>query len=236
MRLSIWQQFSSNNSSHFTIVGVFPSAQEAQQASEKIREIMAKIDQWHTDHPEWSEEIFNQDEGVSEIEKQLAQTYQINWERPMLWAWNYKMLVQDNFLVMLPEWGADSGAHPIDKLLAKLGAEVGVDGDVGETMHEQYGIVRFEITCVAPDEAAVAFLTTHAIYKAKILPIPGSQSVQVIIAPRRFEYWAYFDSKPELFTLVDMLKKRGLTQIEVKLTSHLVDGHGYDMLDDNLVE
>ncbi|MBZ0287955.1 MAG: hypothetical protein K8I30_10100 [Anaerolineae bacterium] len=236
MKISLWQQFSSNNSSHFTIVGVFPSPEAAQDASEKVRAIMGKIDQWHIDHPAESEAIFNQGgQGeISEVEEQLAQTYDIHWDQPMLWAWNYKMLVQDNIVLLLPEWGADSGAHPIDKLLRKLGADVAVDGDVGEMMYEQYGIVRFEVTCIAPDEAAAAFLVNHAIYKAKVLPIPGSTSLQVKLAPRRFDYSAHFDERPELFTLIDMLKKRGLQQIEVKLSSQLVDVFDYDDLGDEL--
>src|SRR5687767_9411950 len=43
MRVSIWQQFSSNHSSSFTVVGEFESVEEAQKAGGIFSDIMRRI-------------------------------------------------------------------------------------------------------------------------------------------------------------------------------------------------
>lgn len=48
MRISIWQQFSSNHSSGFTVVGEFATRSEAENAANKIREILYRLKDWHT--------------------------------------------------------------------------------------------------------------------------------------------------------------------------------------------
>jgi len=45
MRLSIWQQFSSNHSANFEIVGTFKTEELAHQAAEELREISRAIAQ-----------------------------------------------------------------------------------------------------------------------------------------------------------------------------------------------
>src|SRR5262245_24300638 len=100
MRVSIWRQFSSNNSSRFTIVGVFESSQKANSAAEKLREIFSQIEAWYKEHPKEAEEIAESGgEEISEIEKQLGAQYNIAWDRAMLWAWNYRMKTLDQVVI-----------------------------------------------------------------------------------------------------------------------------------------
>jgi uncharacterized lipoprotein YehR (DUF1307 family) len=47
MKLSIWQQFSSNHSANFTTVGQFESAEWAQEALKEVQEIIQNIAWWH---------------------------------------------------------------------------------------------------------------------------------------------------------------------------------------------
>ncbi len=46
MKLSIWRQFSSNHSGNFTIIGRFSTAEEAEIAAAKIRDIWLQIADW----------------------------------------------------------------------------------------------------------------------------------------------------------------------------------------------
>ena len=43
MKLSIWQQFSSNHSNTFTVVGEFPTKTEALSAANKLRQLLEAI-------------------------------------------------------------------------------------------------------------------------------------------------------------------------------------------------
>ena len=47
MRISIWQQFSSNHSSSFTIIGTFENSEAAQRAAIEFRAILEKIVGWY---------------------------------------------------------------------------------------------------------------------------------------------------------------------------------------------
>jgi hypothetical protein len=44
MRVSIWQQFSSNHSSSFTVVGQFASVEEANAAAKEFRELLVQVE------------------------------------------------------------------------------------------------------------------------------------------------------------------------------------------------
>jgi hypothetical protein len=43
MRISIWQQFSINNSSSFTVVGVFETPEAARRAADEVRKIIEPV-------------------------------------------------------------------------------------------------------------------------------------------------------------------------------------------------
>jgi|GEM_PF-5691358 len=54
MRLSMWQQYSANHSSDFTLVGEFKTPEEAQKAGEKLHNLVKSIEAWHREHnPEY---------------------------------------------------------------------------------------------------------------------------------------------------------------------------------------
>ena len=52
----------------------------------------------------------------------MAELHRIDWQYPILWPGNYTMEVFDRFIFLHNNWGADSGAEPVDQLLRKLGA------------------------------------------------------------------------------------------------------------------
>jgi hypothetical protein len=133
MKVSIWQQFSSNHSAHFTIVGIFRSPDDAANSAQQLRDFLDDLLRWHEDHPDESQEMREHNiEGViTGPEKKAATEYSIEWTYPVLWMDNYFLDVFDRFIFVSNNWGADSGAEPVDQLIRKLGAdEVFVSGSM----------------------------------------------------------------------------------------------------------
>jgi len=225
VRISVWQQFSSNHSSRLTIMGVFESSEKAQEASEKLRDTFSHIDAWYKSHPEAGEAIFESGgEDVSEIEQQLGAQYNINWNRAMLWAWNYRLKILDQVIVISQEFGADSGVHPIDQLLERLGGKVGVDGDV--IWYERVARTMIEIDCDAPNEAvAQNILKTQS---GDYAQIADSLRVKLHIEPFRLNYSPLVMSEPELFDLMNLLKSHGCQNIDVQFTEERKDGEYFE--------
>jgi hypothetical protein len=57
MKLSIWQQWSSNHSANFTVVGVFETSDAARDAKERLMTIFNDILAWANEHPDEAKEI-----------------------------------------------------------------------------------------------------------------------------------------------------------------------------------
>jgi hypothetical protein len=78
MKLSLWQQFSSNHSGSYTIVGAFDTPEVAQNAHRVIQQMMREIDTWNRQHPPdaWRPNV---------IEEQYGKMYAIDWQEPIDW-------------------------------------------------------------------------------------------------------------------------------------------------------
>lgn len=181
MKLSVWQQFSSNHSASFTIVAQFETAELAEVAGEEMRTMLFEISNW------WSEQE-NQDEiedyvrqngGLSAPEKQYAVKYQIEeWGqgRNGVLDWVQSKSAVDAVsvferLVIVNQAKSETdtwaGARPFDEILRKLGAKVAVDGEGLETY------LAMNLRCNAPDKA-----TAETICKtAKLEQIRGVEMI-----------------------------------------------------------
>ena len=164
MRISIWQQFSSNHSADFRIVSVFKTPEDAQKAAEELKRVLKKLADWHSDptnQPLLSEigDSFARDQDnrlhiPPEIE--LDDQYGIGFSyEPLDWLWDVSQVVEtiaiyqsivyfSNDPHMRRTW---SGEEPFDRLLEKLGGETYVAG--GRTEDEFW----LQVTTVAPDES-----------------------------------------------------------------------------------
>jgi hypothetical protein len=94
VKLSIWQQFSSNHSGWFWVVGTFETIEQAQNSYEDIRQMLFSIDKWHRDHREESSALQragNTNPVPSEVE--FAAKYQVRWPATIDWTnWaNYNL-------------------------------------------------------------------------------------------------------------------------------------------------
>src|SRR4051794_26197451 len=89
MRISIWQQFSSNHSSNFMLVGEFISTEAATNAANVLRQIAQSIDRWYLDHEEVRERLLEDRlEVPTEVELQICAQYGIENVQAVDWLAN----------------------------------------------------------------------------------------------------------------------------------------------------
>jgi len=87
MRIKIWQEFSSNNSARFTVVGIFETASAAQTATDKLMNMIRSILDWYqkSENAGLQEQWDSMPPSPPEI--QIAKQYNINWSPISLdWA------------------------------------------------------------------------------------------------------------------------------------------------------
>jgi hypothetical protein len=78
MKITLWQQFSSNHSASFDIVGKFESAEKAERAAEELRDMLRKIliaRQQEGDQSWWATGT------LSPMEQELRQKYNVQWSQ-----------------------------------------------------------------------------------------------------------------------------------------------------------
>ena len=173
MKLTIWQQFSSNHSGFFWIVGRFETVPDAQAAYNELREILFDIDKWHRDNPEAIQEAWQSGNYKSlPPEQTYATKYQVEWPHTIDWtSWasygyysdadaqqNSAKLIDAairtvgcNVFVSNPHqtWMT---VEPFQGILGSLGAEtVGYDLDIVES--EKIEDIKFRVvfSFSAPD-------------------------------------------------------------------------------------
>jgi hypothetical protein len=106
MRITIWQQFSSNHSSFFSITGTFKTFQEAQLAYDELRRILFEIDEWHRQYPAESKAAYQINEPrPTPPESKIANEYQIEWVNRIDWAaWaNYYLVDHSTYRTTLTD-------------------------------------------------------------------------------------------------------------------------------------
>lgn len=163
MRISIWQQFSSNHSANYDVVGTFASEKEAQQVAEKFKQIFLAIKNW------WWNSGLSQDEfqrwfdhveigQPTPIELELGEEYGIEWKHGLNWfswvSWEHSDLpisvFEKSVFIQNPHWYLWYGPQPLNQLMEIFGAEVAVAADECRTYPDTCLLTN--LACLAPDE------------------------------------------------------------------------------------
>lgn len=140
MKISIWQQFSSNHSASFTVVGEFESPERAKEVADELRAIVAIIASFWDDLDEagkkdWRATI--EQGGVTPPEEKFRDKYQVEWARSfygnlggidwLRFGVGHAMeAVGNHGCYVTVENTADTwvGPKPFDDILEKLGGKV----------------------------------------------------------------------------------------------------------------
>ena len=224
MKVSIWQQFSSNHSASFAIVGHFRSATDAHEVADQLRE--------------WMTRIFWQggNRGIlTTTEKEISSTYEIDWYKNGL-DWNgipenidhVVQQIQNAVFLMCPLETYDDH-QPFVDLINKMGAYQIISFE-GANLYQ----IVIELTCKAPDETTAVHFEEHTQEQLE-KPFPGrkhlwSSSERVYGAARvvegavqrngsnlemRFEFFRALD----VCRLLHFLENNGYAEIQYRLTN-----------------
>jgi hypothetical protein len=150
MKISIWQQFSSNHSSNFTVVGRFESPEAAETAAAQLRQ--------------WFSQIMNEPrlpETPKPTEWEISVNYNLEWY-PEGMHWNGMPLLEhiirrvgDDVFITTSGYETYDSPIPFVGLMWKIGARRANYAE-GEHIY-----ICIHLTCTAPDEATAVSFYDH---------------------------------------------------------------------------
>ncbi len=231
MRVSIWRQFSSNHSSHFTVVGEFPTEAEAREALERFREIFQAIFDWFAFHddPFWTTaQPPNSSKLPSPPELDFARRYNVDWDDEGI-DWlsndlnnNLLQIGRNAFIsVDFETWQQPT---LIKDLMAKFGGIV-------KTQISEKTYLSVHLTCNFPNEAHAQTLVQQAepyfiSAMGKREPWKRKEEYESLGAQGRIKCdgqkiiidCQFFEIETGLPVMIEWLQKAGATDITYTLT------------------
>jgi len=158
MKISIWQQFASNHSAAFTVVGQFQDLDSATKAAKVVRDAVKSISDWYALHPDIKQLVINgQQKAPTEAELEISRKFGVPTYRALDWLATYTdtpdtlEIVREygNLIFVTTEtWRSLTGwagATLFDDLVKKLTQNVFIS-------QEDSFQLLVSLTCVAPDE------------------------------------------------------------------------------------
>jgi hypothetical protein len=154
MRLSIWNQFSSNHSSSYLIVGRFNAVDKATQAQNTLHDIFTEINEWFERPENEPFTHYGWSDPPTPIEAELIRKYNLETDNTMGLGGDdvrHSLSVQatDNLVhLYIDETTGLDEHYPLGDLMLRMGAEhviraFAVDGN------EQ---VQYHLTCLISNE------------------------------------------------------------------------------------
>ncbi len=167
MRVSVWQQFSSNHSAGFTVVGRFASGEEANKAAEEFQKLIQASHQWLVDSRLRQKDTIenvapDSQDTLPEPEREFSEKYQVEWH-PYGIDWlegSYDLtelvkVVHTDVFVTTNTYESAWLPVPIVTAMAKMGARsVGSERD--DSRIGFLTCLDVELSCAAPDRQIAA--------------------------------------------------------------------------------
>jgi hypothetical protein len=181
MRVSIWQQFASNHSTDFTVVGKFASAEEAQQAASELRKALTAIHAWYREHPDVVEQAVKDYETPTPAEQHIGEQYSVEFTHACDWiAKDYRddlpidelVTTYTNIVFVTNRYRSTwVGGASVTPLMGKFTASIFVNEESGTA-------IAVTLTCRAPDQQTA--VTIHDILQKYLKeggPPPGMRPI-----------------------------------------------------------
>jgi hypothetical protein len=162
MRLSLWQQYSSNNSSSYVVVGAFQSPEKAQEAALEFKKLLQHLWEHYQAHPELREDVLSEeDHDITHIELEAMHDYHIEFDAAIEWVAREKTLdflpdavaTFENMVFVATVDETVTNDTPIAQFMHRLGADVKF-----EEALDAY--LRVQVTATAPDDITAQFIKT----------------------------------------------------------------------------
>lgn len=220
MRISIWQQFSSNHSSHVMVVGEFQTSEDAQRAGDELHRLLQTVVDWYNAHPDADMgRGTNTQLPLTPPEIAIAQAYGAeNPERGIDWldgkgGIDRTLSIWERFVFIVPQVNTWCHEKPFDRILEKLGAKVLFEAD-----EDTEKVVGLEwLTCIVPDENATPSIIAEVQELLPRGPAPRSRRMTGQGRILRIENCWLRDIHKTLPNLVTHLRERGCIDIQYKL-------------------
>jgi len=159
MKLSIWQQFSSNNSSSYVIVGAFETPQKAHEAAEKFKALLQRIWEWYKAHPEAREVVDSGDRELTDVEREVMHDHNIEFEEALDWVAREESLdflpdavaVFENLVFVATVDETETKDTPLAQYMHQLGADMKYE----EAMRTGLSI---NVSGTAPDDTTAQYI------------------------------------------------------------------------------
>jgi hypothetical protein len=201
MKLTIWQQFSSNHSGFFWIVGEFPSYEDAKVAQAKIQELLHSIEEWRLNNVD----ALSKYEGkLLPPEKRAAKKYSVEWPQP-LDKEGCSVNVVHNLLFSTKSSETWMTMQPIRGLIEYFGGKT-IGFDIDNHSGWRDWLIRFNCDC--PDEATAQQLRI----------LPSSLKFDELSIVQDDLHLSYtFQITGDVGGLGAVLKSNGCTNIHVEI-------------------
>jgi hypothetical protein len=191
MRISLWQQFSSNHSSSYIVVGQFETQEWAEQVKLEVHSIVREISDWWDQHDDTQRKIIldelQRTHRLTPPEQTIQRRYQVNLWPPLAFRdWigdedTLEGIFQVGRLVFVVSGETWAGPQPFSEILRKLG------GHVAEAIEEGDTYIVLNLRMIAPNEVAAQSLHTHITEDEEFeepelrLAFPGVPSIRGVI-------------------------------------------------------
>jgi hypothetical protein len=156
VRLSIWQQFSSNHSAAFTVIGIFETGETAQQVAAEFRGILQHFVDWYEEpaNERIRDEVLESlDHAPVPPELEMAERYDIKWPKAIDWLANIgkkhverAVSVYENVVFVCNGAETNDGEIPFDGVMRHFTPNVVVQVEAAQS-------ADIVLSCVAPNQA-----------------------------------------------------------------------------------
>jgi len=191
MKISIWQQHSSNHSSEFAIVGRFADSESAKQAFDKLASIVKSIQAWRHAHRDRNE-YFYQFAKPTPPEYKVANEYNIEWEFAIDWLRSDPTESIDRFNTDIfietdgETWNLPS---PIQNLFKAMGVQT----IITQGTHEPD--LKANISCKLPLKGRDSIIETIKRFALTYMPDSKYRGFEYIpwaeLKPNRTYFWDF---------------------------------------------
>lgn len=245
MKLSIWQQFSSNHSSSCFIVGQFESEEKAEQVEQEMRTMLQSIVDWWKQFPESEQDTIANDliaaRELTPPEQAYKEKYGLDdWTSTIILDWvqdqrALEALHRVGTLVSINQIASSisswDGITPFDTIFQNMGGKIMMDAEEGDMPLK----INFQDT--ATDEQAAQNIMAQAQQQLEndiwTIALPGNHRTQgeidvegreIILTGYRFQAASglYVNSsfEKDVQQLIATLTDLGLTDIRYEIVPY----------------
>jgi hypothetical protein len=210
MKVTLWQQFSSNHSNGFQVVGIFESVDDATKVETRLKQLLNEATHWHKENPL---------AGISEAEAQIITEFALSKDETLFVDNNTQDVYRFDNIVELTS-SSDSWVRkfPFEELLQKLGATNMAAWDFLsiDTQDSEATIFKMTVKGTAPDMETLKHIHEFWLNRLSL----ASEKIEIDDLTIKF-LEDYFDIN-KLQVMVKKLREQNCTDIEYHLTKEKI--------------